>query len=157
MDPEVTELANAFFSFDFSFEVLAYHLSALVVSFLLALPVAWDREQQANMPGLRTFPLVAMSSCAYVLVTTSVVGSSADAQARMLQGLATGIGFVGGGAILKSDDRVSGTATAASIWTMGAMGAAVAHRRIEIALLLAIVTFGTLRWLKPFKNPEAEE
>ena len=64
----------------------------------------------------------------------------------------TGIGFVGGGAILKSEHRVEGTATAASIWAMGAMGAAVALRRLEIALVLAVVTPATLRWLKPLKR-----
>lgn len=87
-------------------------LSALIAAFVLALPVAWDREQQRNSAGLRTFPLLAMSACAYVLVANSILGMETDAHARMLQGLATGIGFVGGGAILKSDSRVSGTAIA---------------------------------------------
>lgn len=151
----VESLADALFSFDFSWEVLVYNLVALVVAFVLALPVAWDREQLRNSPGLRTFPLVAMASCAYVLVGLSL-GGDASSHSRLLQGLATGIGFVGGGAILKSDNRVTGTATAASIWAMGALGAAVAYRRLEIALLLAIVTFGTLRWLAPLKADDDE-
>lgn len=151
------DLAQALFSFDFSVEVLVYNLVALLAAFVLALPVAWDREQRRSSPGLRTFPLVAMSACAYVLVAISVLGGSADAHSRLLQGLATGIGFIGGGAILKSDDRVTGTATAASIWAMGAMGAAVAYRRIEIALLLTLVTFATLRWLQPLKKGARDE
>lgn len=154
---EVAQVTEAFFSFDFSWEELAYNLSALVVSFLLALPVGWDREQQRQNLGLRTFPLVAMGACAYVLVAKSIVGNSPDGMARMLQGVVTGIGFVGGGVILKTNDRVSGTATAASVWTMGALGAAVALRRLEIALLLAVVTFATLRWLRVLKSESDDD
>ena len=157
MEDETQEITQALFSFDFSLEVLVYNLSALLAAFLFALPVAWDREQKRSSPGLRTFPLVAMSSCAYILVATSVLDGGPDAHSRVLQGLATGIGFIGGGAILKSDDRVRGTATAASIWAMGAMGAAIAYRRIEIALLLALITLATLRWLAPFKAEPAED
>ncbi|MAW61570.1 MAG: magnesium transporter MgtC [Planctomycetes bacterium] len=136
---------------------MAYNLSALVVAFLLALPVAWDREKKKSSPGLRTIPLVSLASCAYVLISISVLEGDSGAQARILQGLVTGVGFVGGGAILKSNDHVSGTATAASIWAMGALGAAVAYRRLEIALLLAVVTFATLRWLKPLKRVACED
>jgi len=151
------QLSEAIGDWDFSISVLIYHLASLVVAFLLALPVAWDREQLKNSPGLRTFPLVAMASCAYVLVVSSIAGNDPDATSRMLQGLATGIGFIGGGAILKDGSSLRGTATAAGIWTMGALGSAVAFRRLEIALLLAIVTYGTLRWLKPFKAHDEEE
>jgi putative Mg2+ transporter-C (MgtC) family protein len=72
--------------------------------------------------------------------------SSTDAEARVLQGIITGIGFIGGGAILKSGGSVSGTATAASIWTTGLIGIAVASDRYEIGLLLSIIMFLTL-WL----------
>lgn len=119
----------------------------LVLAFLFALPVGWDREQAGRSAGLRTFPLVAISSCAYVLVGKFAFGEDPQAQARVLQGLITGIGFVGGGAILKSEGRVEGTATAASIWTTGAIGASVAYGRVDIAALLSLVTFATLRWL----------
>jgi putative Mg2+ transporter-C (MgtC) family protein len=64
----------------------------------------------------------------------------------------TGIGFIGGGAILKNGDAVRGTATAASIWTTGAIGAATALGRFEIALVLSIVTFVTLRAMAPIKS-----
>ena len=53
----------------------------------------------------------------------------------------TGIGFIGGGSILKDRGNVSGTATAASIWNTGAIGAAVAWHRYEIAIALSLVNF----------------
>src|SRR5919206_3667663 len=105
-------------------------------AYLLALPVAWDREREARGAGLRTFPLVAVASCGYVLMTHRLFADSPDAQARVLQGLMTGIGFVGGGAILKKGADVRGLATAASIWNTGAVGAAVAFGRYEIAIVL---------------------
>lgn len=149
---EAEEVKNAFLSFEFDLVVLAYHLSSLLVAFALALPAAWDREQQRSSPGLRTFPLVAIASCAYILIAQAATDGDAGTMARIIQGLATGIGFIGGGAILKSGRHVTGTATAAGIWTMGALGAAVALRRLEIAVLLSVVTFATLRWLKPPKS-----
>ena len=70
----------------------------------------------------------------------------------MLQGLITGIGFVGGGAILKEGATVKGTATAASIWNAGVIGAAVAMERFEIAIILALLNLFTLRALLPLKQ-----
>ena len=67
-----------------------------------------------------------------------------DAQSRVLQGIAAGIGFVGGGAILKSENRVHGTATAATIWNIAAMGAAVALEHYLVAVFLALLNFVTL-------------
>jgi putative Mg2+ transporter-C (MgtC) family protein len=132
--------------------LLLSHLAHIVAACLLALPVAWDREQEARSAGLRTFPLVAVAVCGYVLVARNAFGGSPEAQARIIQGLITGIGFIGGGAILKDGVSVRGTATAASIWNTGAIGAAVAYGRFEIAALLSLINFATLRWLKPLKR-----
>ncbi len=129
-------------------------LTALVITF----PVAWNRERRSRSVGLRTFPLVAMSSCAFVLVAADVVGlDQQDAQARIIQGLMTGIGFVGGGAILKNDDSVKGTATAASIWGTGVIGAAVAYERYEIAVVVSFLIYALLRVLEPIKAQLRDE
>ena len=101
-------------------------LGKIAIAFLLTLPIGWEREQEAHSVGVRTFPIVAMASCAYILLV-----SPADpaAQSRALQGLIAGIGFVGGGAILKEGGTVKGTAAAASIRSTGVLGAAVAVGR----------------------------
>lgn len=116
-------------------------------TFLLILPIAWDRERSTRIMGLRTFSLVAVASCGYVLVANQVAGTAPDAHARILQGLMTGIGFIGGGAILKEGANVRGTATAASIWMTGALGAAVGYSEIEIAVLMSAFNFLALRLL----------
>ena len=125
------------------------HLVALAVAYLLALPIGWNREKEERSAGVRTFPLVAMAACGFVLIASGVPGATPDAQSRILAGLMTGIGFVGGGAILKHGDRATGTATAASLWATGAIGAAVGYGELDIAVTLSLVTFLTLALLAP--------
>lgn len=127
-------------------------LGKIALAYVLALPVAWDRELEARSAGLRTFPLVAIASCGYLLLGETLFAESPDAQARLVQGLITGIGFIGGGAILKDGGSVHGTATAASIWNTGAIGAAVAFGRFEVALVLSVINFATLRLLTAVKK-----
>ena len=120
------------------------------LTYVLTAFIGWDREKEAHSAGLRTFPIVGMASCGYLLV----LGAQPDiaAQSRVLQGLITGVGFVGGGAILKEGATVRGTATAASIWNAGVIGASVALGHIEIAVMLAVLNLFTLRALLPVKN-----
>ena len=64
----------------------------------------------------------------------------------------TGIGFIGGGAIVKQEGSAHGTATAASIWSTGAVGLAVAFDRYGIAISVALITFLTLFLFRPIKH-----
>ncbi len=137
--------------------LVASHFLSLAIAFVLALPVGWDREKHERTPGLRTFPLVAVASCGYVLLAERELAGSVDAQARIIQGLITGIGFIGGGAILKQNGDVKGTATAASIWSTGAIGTTVAYDRYEIAIVLSLINFITLRVLTPIKRNVTED
>jgi putative Mg2+ transporter-C (MgtC) family protein len=123
------------------------------LAYVLAVPTGLIREKQEHGIGIRTFPIVAMASCGYLLLFTR--GTSADllaAQSRVLQGLIAGIGFVGGGAILKEGLSVHGTATAASIWNTAAIGASVAVGRYEIGLMLSLLNVFTMRALVPVKK-----
>jgi putative Mg2+ transporter-C (MgtC) family protein len=124
----------------------------LALAYAIALPVGWHREKEAHAVGVRTFPLVAMASCGYILMASPPGHFNVDAESRVLQGLLTGIGFIGGGAILKSEGNVHGTATAASIWNTGVVGAAVATDRYLVALALAGLNLVALRVLMPLKE-----
>ena len=137
--------------FNFDWRVAVTSLGQIGVAYLLALPVAWDREQEARSAGIRTFPLVSVAACGYMLVGIQVL-SSTDAESRVLYGIVTGMGFLGGGSILKSKGNVAGTATAASLWMTGAIGIAVAFHRYEIAMVLALLNFLTLRYVKELKD-----
>lgn len=141
---------------DFDFDIVVRNLILIGIAFLFAIPIGWDREREARSAGLRTFPLVATGSCGFLLMAQSLFGYDAGPMARVITGVITGIGFIGGGAIIKEGATVRGTATAASIWITGAIGAAVAFRRFEIAVVLCLLTFFALRILKPLKNQSAE-
>lgn len=132
-----------FFTININWPEVTYNLTRLAFAYILALPIAWNREHEVRSAGLRTFPLVAVASCGFMLQGLSVL-SNTDAEARVMYGIITGIGFIGGGAILKDQGNVTGTATAASIWTTGAIGTAVAWQRYEIAILLSGLNFLTL-------------
>lgn len=121
------------------------HSWHLVLAYVLAIPIGLDRELSQRHFGLRTFPLVAVVACGFMLVGIAVIDST-DGEARVIQGIVTGIGFIGGGAILNVKDKVAGTASAASIWNTGAIGVAVAFSRFEVALVLSILNFVTL-WM----------
>ena len=138
------------FAIDWQNETVRQMLK-LVAAYALALPVGWWREKEAHTIGVRTFPLVAMASCGYILVAVPLGHPDIAAQSRVLQGLVAGIGFIGGGAILKAEGNVHGTATAASIWGTGVIGAAVAMGNYEVAIPLSALTFVTLRYLWRYK------
>ena len=126
------------------------NLLHLLIAYVLVLPVGWNRER-GGTAGLRTFPMVAVATCGYMLIGIDVLETT-DAEARAMVGVITGMGFIGGGAILKKSSSVSGTATAASLWACGAVGLAVAWNRFEIALLLAALNFLTLQFMTPAKE-----
>ena len=134
---------------NFNLDDALSHLVALALAYCLALPIGWNREKEERSAGVRTFPLVAMAACSFVLISTSLPGATPDVQSRILAGLMTGIGFVGGGAILKQGDRATGTATAASLWATGAIGAAVGYGELDVAVILSLVIFLTLTLLAP--------
>lgn len=127
-------------------------IQALLLSFALALPTAWLSQRGVRRLGLRTIPLVAMASCGFVLIGLSISRGDPNAISRVLQGLMTGIGFVGGGAIVKSESDVQGVSIAASVWATGGVGAAVATGRLELAIAIALLTFLTLLILTPVRE-----
>jgi len=120
--------------------------AALGAAYILALPLGWERETRTGAAlGLRTLPLVSVGACAYVLISRYLYDQgiyTADGLARTLRALMTGIGFIGGGAIVKHVRDVRGIATGAAVWHTGAIGASVAHGLYLVALVLSLVNVG---------------
>lgn len=145
------------FTYRWEWQTVFYYAFNITMAFVLALPLGMHREYSERNMGFRTFPLVAIAACGYVLVGFSVMGQdSPDAKARLIQGLVTGIGFLGAGAIVKEGLNVRGTTTAASIWNTAAIGAAVGFERYEIAVLLAVLNFVVLLVLTPVGEEVAQ-
>lgn len=132
------------FNLNINIDEVMKNLMQLFIALVLPFMTAWEREASSRSAGLRTFPLVSMAACTFTILTMSIFNDQ-DAQAKVIAGIVTGIGFIGGGAILKDSSKVSGTSTAAAIWSTGAIGIAVGLERIEIAIALSIMTFATLK------------
>ena len=117
-------------------------LVAILTAYLLALPLGWERKTQgAAHIGWRTLPLVSVATCAYLLISRDLYERGildADGPARTLRAMMTGIGFIGGGAILKGTKAVRGVTTATSVWTTGAIGASVAYGYYIVAVVLML-------------------
>ena len=133
------------------------HIVAMAAAYLLALPVGWNREKEERSAGLRTFPLVAVAACGFVQAAESLTVGEPEAMARIIEGIITGMGFIGGGAILRLKDSVKGTATAASLWATGAMGTAVGLGSYDVAIVLSLITLLTLWVLSPLKTELVQE
>lgn len=119
------------------------HVRDLGIAYGLAFFIGWDREKEDRSAGLRTFPLVAVASCAFWQAMEGLM-DSAEGRGALVQGIITGIGFIGGGAILQRGESVQGTATAASLWATGAIGVAVGAGSYDVALTTSLATIGTL-------------
>jgi len=115
---------------------------SIVAAYLIALPLALERTRRgATDIGVRTVPLVAVGTCGYLLICRFLHEAGtfdADGLARTLRAVMTGIGFIGGGAIVKQADDVHGVATGAAVWSAGAIGAASAYGHYVIAVVLGI-------------------
>jgi putative Mg2+ transporter-C (MgtC) family protein len=100
--------------------------------------LGWQRERSGHTAGTRTFSLVALGACAFGLV--SIAGGDND-RTRVAAQVATGIGFLGAGVILRGSAGVHGLTTAATIWTTAALGLLVAFGQYAVA---AVATGGAV-------------
>jgi putative Mg2+ transporter-C (MgtC) family protein len=137
--------------------LIGEHLGRIALAFALAFPLGWERGKGRSSAGFRTMPVVAMASCGYALLAIRLPGANAESLTRLLQGVLAGIGFIGGGAILKQQGHVKGLVTAATIWNTGAVGVSVAFGRIEVAVALSFANLITLAVLTPFADRQAED
>ncbi len=129
-----------------------WRLLDILIAYALAFPLGIERERSEHTAGIRTFPLVAIATCAFLMASIALKHDYADVASRVLQGVVAGIGFVGGGAILKTGNTVVGTATAAGLWATAAIGACVAFHNYDIAIALSVLCWFTLHVLKRFTH-----
>ncbi len=115
--------------------------------------VGMERERLDKPAGVRTHIMVCVGSAGFVHLGVMAqtldlgLGSIADFN-RLIQSIATGIGFLGAGAIFRAERVVKGVTTAASIWIMGAVGAAAGAGALALAILLSLCGYLVLRWLR---------
>lgn len=116
-------------------------LIRLSAATVLGAAVGIQREWAGKPAGIRTHILVTLGTTVFVL-SCVVSEMSSDGLSRVIQGIATGIGFIGAGSILKLNEEldVKGLTTAASIWMTAAIGVAVGLGRLGVAILSTVFT-----------------
>ena len=120
-------------------------VSRLLTAMILGALVGAQRESIGKPAGLRTHMLVSMGAALFVLAPLEA-GMELDGISRVIQGIVTGIGFIGAGAILKLQEKreIEGLATAAGIWMTAAIGIAAGLGRWGLALVSTVLTWITL-------------
>jgi putative Mg2+ transporter-C (MgtC) family protein len=120
----------------------------LLIAALLGGLLGLERERAGKAAGLRTHMLVTLGAALFVLIPQQA-GMAISDLSRAIQGIVTGIGFIGAGTILKlgEERRIKGLTTAASIWLSAAVGMAVGIGRLGSAIvgtILALVVLSAL-------------
>ena len=116
---------------------LPHVIIRLLAAALLGAIVGIQRQTTRKPAGLRTHMLVSLATAAFV-IACSGAGMSSDGVSRVIQGIVTGIGFIGAGSILKLSEQheIRGLTTAASVWMTAAIGVTVGLGSLGIALML---------------------
>ncbi|HEV2837060.1 MAG TPA: MgtC/SapB family protein [Pyrinomonadaceae bacterium] len=119
----------------------AQMLIRVIVAVVLGYLVGMQREKAGKPAGVRTHMLVCLATAVVVLACAGT-GMNLDAQSRVIQGIVTGIGFIGAGSILKLSDQrdIQGLTTAAGLWMTAAIGIACGVGTVGIALITAVLT-----------------
>ena len=135
----------------------------LIVAMVLGALIGIEREVHSKPAGLRTNALICMGAAAFMVIAQRI-GLGNDAVSRMTAGIVTGVGFIGGGAVLRDRTNISGVTTAATIWVVTSIGIACGMRLYDMAVsitvlsLIVLAVFGPLdRKIRKTKDPEPQQ
>jgi putative Mg2+ transporter-C (MgtC) family protein len=115
----------------------------LALALLLALPVGWELDQRRRSAGLRTYALLSVTVCGFLLLAQRTAGGPSG-QADAFYGVLLGMGFVGSGAVVRSPEHGHGLGTAVSLWVTGAIGAGVAYGNALVSTAVSLITVAAL-------------
>src|ERR1043166_3930391 len=133
------------------FDVMA--LTRLIAATLLGAVIGFERERSGKIAGLRTHTLVSLGSALFTVISLLLfsrvpsVNGVAGYDYHLIANIVVGIGFIGAGAIMRKEDHVSGTTTAASLWVVAAIGMAAGFGFYKEALATTILAYAVLAGL----------
>lgn len=129
------------------------NLETLVLRLLLAVVVGGaigaEREYRSKSAGFRTLILISIGSFLFTTFGIHISGSTND---RIASNIVTGIGFLGAGVIFRSDNRINGITTAASIWIVAALGMGIADGQYSLVLISTGVVLISLFFMTKLEN-----
>jgi putative Mg2+ transporter-C (MgtC) family protein len=129
-------------------------LARIGAAALLGGAIGLERECHGHWAGLRTHMMVAIGAAIFVIGGSTAHGQNIDGPSRVIQGVASGIGFLGAGTILKLGDKmqIKGLTTASSIWLAAALGIAAGLAEYSLALASAVISLFVLGVLGPIEK-----
>src|SRR6478736_6464234 len=129
-------------------------LGRLGAATLLGGAIGLERELHGHWAGFRTHIMVALGAAIFVIGGTAAHGQNIDGPSRVIQGVASGIGFLGAGTILKLGDKmqIKGLTTASSIWLAAALGIAAGLAEYSLAMASALISLFILGVLGPVEK-----
>lgn len=141
---------------EFHLLVLIRTVAAVVFGFGIGL----ERELTNKYAGLRTHILVCLGSCVFTILSIYAFPMAVDQShpqaygdpARIAAQILTGIGFIGGGTVLRHGSSVYGLTTAATLWVAAAIGMACGSGKLTIALITTIFSVGVLVLIRIFER-----
>jgi len=147
---------------EFDLSLLGDHFIRLTIAGLAGGALGFDRELSGQSAGLRTHMVVAIGSALFTMLGEQFADGDPNATTRVISGVASGVGFLGAGAILKLGDReqVKGLTTASSIWLAAGLGAIAGLGRYELMTAGTVMAIAILVLLKPLGHrlsPEEPE
>jgi putative Mg2+ transporter-C (MgtC) family protein len=135
----------------FNWDFFTDDISRLGLAALIGGALGCERQLHGHWAGLRTHMMVAIGSAMFVMAGMRLAGNQPADVARIIQGIASGIGFLGAGTILKLGDRmeIKGLTTASSIWLAAGLGVAAGAAEYTLAAAATCVSLTVLVVLHP--------
>ena len=129
-------------------------VARLILGFVLGAIVGLEREVSLKPAGLRTHILVGLGSTILTILSIHAFPEPAD-PARVAAAIIVGIGFLGAGTIIKTEQRVMGLTTAASLWIVASIGVAAGTGYYTVAITGTLLAFIVLK-LDIFEKPSVK-
>jgi putative Mg2+ transporter-C (MgtC) family protein len=123
----------------------------LVTAALLGAALGFERELRHKDAGLRTNILITVGAALFTLMSIEISGPTGD-PGRIAAQIVTGIGFLGAGAIMRTDTGIQGLTTAATVWVNAAVGVAAGGGKYHLAFIATGITLAALLVLQPIER-----
>jgi putative Mg2+ transporter-C (MgtC) family protein len=111
-----------------------------------------EREWRNKDAGLRTNILISIGSAVFTLMSIELTDARTGDPSRIAAQIVTGIGFLGAGAIMRTDAGIQGLTTAATIWVNAAVGVAAGGGEYHLAVITTVITLAVLLMLQPLEK-----
>jgi putative Mg2+ transporter-C (MgtC) family protein len=132
-------------------EILWFAIPKILIATICGSIIGWDREKKNKVAGLRTNILICVGSTIFTITSVILAQVTHSDPTRILSTIVTGIGFLGGGVIMRTDDKIIGMTTAAFIWVVSAIGILCG---LGSMITPVILTIGLLLISKIFERVE---